>query len=45
MDRILAIETSTLTGSVALMEGERVVVEEQWEGKEGHAPRLLPAID
>lgn len=42
---ILAIETSTRHGSVALLrDGETLAAERSWEGHDGHSLLLLPAI-
>lgn len=43
--KCLAIDTSTMTGSVALTEDERLVAELSLQVKETHSARLLPAID
>ncbi len=43
--RILGIETSTMTGSVALMDEERLIAEYTLNLKETHTSRLMPAID
>lgn len=42
---ILAIETSTPTGSVALTDGPTCCHEVHWEGNEGHTAQLMPAIE
>ena len=43
--RILGIETSTMTGSVALMDEERLIAEYTLNLKETHTSRLMPTID
>jgi tRNA threonylcarbamoyladenosine biosynthesis protein TsaB len=43
--RLLAVETSTLTGAVALLEDRRVVAESRLGIGLTHGERLLPAID
>ncbi|NOX97985.1 MAG: tRNA (adenosine(37)-N6)-threonylcarbamoyltransferase complex dimerization subunit type 1 TsaB [Nitrospirae bacterium] len=43
--RILGIETSTRTGSVALVQGEGVIAEYTLNSKETHTARLMPMID
>jgi tRNA threonylcarbamoyladenosine biosynthesis protein TsaB len=43
--RILAVETSTMAGGVALVDGERVVGEYLLDVRVTHSERLLPAID
>jgi len=43
--RVLAIETSTLAGGVALVEGERTVAEYTLDIRITHSERLMPAID
>lgn len=43
---ILAIETSTRRGSVALLtDGDVAATERTWEGRDGHTLQLMPAID
>ncbi len=42
---ILGIETSTMTGSVALMDEERLIAEYTLNLAETHTSRLMPAID
>lgn len=42
--KLLAIDTSTLSGSVALLADGEVVAEKLWHGPEGHAAALMPAI-
>ncbi len=42
---ILGIETSTMTGSVALMDEESLIAEYTLNLKETHTSRLMPAID
>lgn len=42
---ILGIETSTRTGSVAIVEGEKIIAEYTLNIKETHTSRLMPAID
>src|SRR3989338_5286733 len=42
--KILAIETSTLSGSVALLEDEQLIAESTTCIKKTHAERLLPSI-
>lgn len=43
--RVLAVETSTLTGGVALLMGESLVAETTLSVSVQHAERLMPAID
>jgi tRNA threonylcarbamoyladenosine biosynthesis protein TsaB len=43
--RVLAIETSTLAGGVALLEGDAVLGEYTLDVRITHSERLLPAID
>jgi tRNA threonylcarbamoyladenosine biosynthesis protein TsaB len=43
--RVLAVESSTLTGAVALMDGERVVGESRLNIAVTHGERLLAAVD
>jgi tRNA threonylcarbamoyladenosine biosynthesis protein TsaB len=43
--RILAVETSTLTGGTALLEGDTVVAECRLSLAVTHSERLLPAVD
>lgn len=43
--RLLAIETSTLAGGVALLDGERVLGEYLLDVRVTHSERLMPAID
>ncbi len=43
--RVLAVETSTLAGGVALLDGERVIGEYLLDVRITHSERLLPAID
>lgn len=43
--RVLGIETSSLRGSVALVEGERVVATAHHEEPHRHGERLLPLLD
>jgi tRNA threonylcarbamoyladenosine biosynthesis protein TsaB len=43
--RLLAVETSTLAGGVALLDGERVIGEYLLDVRVTHSERLLPAID
>jgi tRNA threonylcarbamoyladenosine biosynthesis protein TsaB len=43
--RILAVETSTLTGATALLEGDTVVAECRLSLAVTHSERLLPAVD
>lgn len=43
--RILAIETSTLTGSIALTDGERLLAETTLSVSVQHSERLMPAIE
>ncbi len=42
---ILGIETSTRTGSVAIVEEEKIIAEYTLNIKETHTSRLMPAID
>ena len=41
----MAVETSTLAGGVALLDGERVIGEYLLDGRITHSERLMPAID
>lgn len=43
--RLLAVETSTLAGGVALLDGERVLAEYLLDVRVTHSERLMPAID
>ncbi len=43
--RVLAVETSTLAGGVALLDGDRVVGEYLLDVRVTHSERLLPAVD
>lgn len=43
--KLLGIETSTRTGSVAIVEGEEIIAEYTLKSKETHTARLMPAID
>lgn len=43
--RLLAVETSTLAGGVALLEGERVIGEYLLDVRITHSERLMPAVD
>lgn len=43
--RLLAVETSTLAGGVALLDGDRVVGEYLVDVRATHSERLMPAID
>jgi tRNA threonylcarbamoyladenosine biosynthesis protein TsaB len=43
--RLLAVETSTLAGGVALLEGERVRGEYLLDVSATHSERLMPAVD
>ena len=43
--RVLAIETSTLAGGVALVDDERTVAEYMLEIRLTHSERLMPAVD
>jgi tRNA threonylcarbamoyladenosine biosynthesis protein TsaB len=43
-DRILAIDAATYTGSVALLEADRVVIETEVGMRGEHEERLMPAI-
>lgn len=43
--RTLGLETSTTRGSVALVEGERVVVELHYDTENRHAELLLPLVE
>jgi len=41
----MAVETSTLAGGVALLDGERVIGEYRLDVRITHSERLMPAID
>ena len=43
--RLLAVETSTLAGGVALLDGERLRGEYLLDVSATHSERLMPAID
>jgi len=43
--KILAVDTSTRTGSVALLEDDTILAELQVSSSETHAKRLMPVID
>jgi tRNA threonylcarbamoyladenosine biosynthesis protein TsaB len=43
--RILAIETATLTGGAALLDGDRVLAESTLSVALTHSERLMPAVD
>ena len=43
--RILAVETSTLVGGAALLDGERLVAEYTLNIKATHSERLMPTVD
>jgi len=43
--RLLAVETSTLAGGVALLDGDRVIGEYLLDVRLTHSERLMPAID
>jgi tRNA threonylcarbamoyladenosine biosynthesis protein TsaB len=43
--RVLAIDTSTLAGGVALVDGERTVAEYLLDIRLTHSERLMPAVD
>jgi len=43
--RVLAVETSTLAGGVALLDGDRIVGECLLDVRATHSERLMPAID
>src|SRR5437016_12759737 len=43
--RVLAVETSTLAGGVALLDGDRLVGEYLLDVRATHSERLMPAID
>jgi tRNA threonylcarbamoyladenosine biosynthesis protein TsaB len=43
--RVLAVETSTLAGGVALLDGDRVLGEYVLDVRATHSERLMPAID
>lgn len=43
--KVLAIETSTLTGSIAALEADRVLCELTLHVEETHSAQLMPAID
>jgi len=43
--RVLAIDTSTLAGGVALVDGERTVAEYVLDIRLTHSERLMPAVD
>ena len=43
--RVLAVETSTMSGGAALLDGERVVGEYVLDVRVTHSERLMAAID
>ncbi|RKY01883.1 tRNA (adenosine(37)-N6)-threonylcarbamoyltransferase complex dimerization subunit type 1 TsaB, partial [Candidatus Poribacteria bacterium] len=43
--RVLGIDTSTTTGSIGLIDGDKVVAEHVLDVMETHSSRLMPAID
>jgi len=43
--RVLAVETSSLAGGVALLDGERLLAEYLLDVRATHSERLMPAID
>jgi tRNA threonylcarbamoyladenosine biosynthesis protein TsaB len=43
--KLLAIETSTLTGSIAVVENDKVLIELTLQVEETHSSQLLPAIE
>src|SRR5256885_3810916 len=43
--RVLAVETSSLAGGVALLDGERLVAEYQLDVSVTHSERLMSAVD
>ena len=43
--KLLAVETSTLMGSVAVVDGDRTLCELTLHVEETHSPQLMPAID
>jgi tRNA threonylcarbamoyladenosine biosynthesis protein TsaB len=43
--KILALETATMTGSIAIMEEEELIAEVRINIKVAHAERLMPSID
>jgi len=43
--RVLAVETSTLAGGVALLDGERLVGEYLLDVRATHSERLMPTVD
>lgn len=43
--RILALETSSPRGAVALAEGDRLLIEERFSAVEGHGRDLLPVVE
>lgn len=43
--KILAIETSTSFGSIAIMDGKKIIAEEIVYSERSHNERLLPSID
>src|SRR6266850_6784897 len=43
--RVLAVETSSLAGGVALLDGERLVAEYQLDVSVTHSERLMAAVD
>ena len=43
--RLLAVESSTLTGAVALLEGDTVVAESRLNIAVTHSERLLTAVE
>lgn len=43
--KVLAVESSTMTGAVALLDGDRAVAEYRLNIEMTHSERLLPAVD
>ncbi len=43
--KILGIETSTVMGSVAIVEDQELLRERRWKTEEGHAERLMEELD
>ena len=43
--KVLALDTSTMMSSVAIVDGEHVIAEQNLNNKIGHSERLIPSID